>query len=229
MGYVLRSDASYFSAARAIKLQKLLAEKIICEGRIDKLNTVVGLDLAYIGNIGIAVAALLTYPDLRLKEYAVVVGEVNIPYVPGLLAFREAPLMFKAYEKLGVDADLIIVDGHGITHPRRLGIASHIGLVLDKPSIGAAKKILTGRIVEKDGREYLVVDGMVGALVLRPKGSKKAIFLSIGHKISIAELERIAPTLFRDDHYLPEPTYIADKISKQVRSRVAVHNKRKSR
>ena len=229
MGYVLRTDASYFSAARATKLQKLLAEKIVCEGRIGRLNAIVGLDLAYVGNIGIAVATLLTHPDLKLKKYAVVIGEVNIPYLPGLLAFREAPLMFKAYEKLGADADLIVVDGHGITHPRKLGIASHIGLVLDKPSIGAAKKILTGKIIEKDGKEYLVVDGMIGALVLRPTGGKKAIFLSIGHKISIAELERIAPTLFKDSHYLPEPTYIADKISKQVRSRVAVYNKRKGR
>ncbi len=230
MGYVLGADTSYFNAARAIKLQRLLAEKIICEGHISKINTVVGLDLAYVGNIGIAVATLLTYPDLRLKEYAVVVGEVNIPYVPGLLAFREAPLMFKAYEKLSADADLIIVDGHGITHPRKLGIASHIGLVLNKPSIGAAKKILTGKVIRRNGKEYLMVNNdTIGALVLRPTGGRKAIFLSIGHKISIAELERIAPTLFKNNHYLPEPTYIADKISKQVRSRIAVHSKRKSR
>ncbi|MCD6428090.1 MAG: endonuclease V [Desulfurococcales archaeon] len=225
----MRTSASYFSAARATKLQRLLAEKIVYEGNVGRLNTIIGLDLAYVGNIGIAVATLLTYPDLKLKEYAVVIGEVNIPYVPGLLAFREAPLMFKAYDKLGADADLIVVDGHGITHPRKLGIASHIGLVLDKPSIGAAKKILTGKVIVRNGREYLVVDGVIGALVLRPTGGKRAIFLSIGHKISIAELERIAPTLFKNSHYLPEPTYVADKISKQVRSRVAVYDKRKSR
>ncbi len=220
---------SYFSAARATALQKILAKKVILTGQIGKLNSVAGLDLAYIGRTGIAVATLLKYPELSLKEYAIVIGEVDIPYVPGLLAFREAPLMFKAYEKLGADADLIIVDGHGITHPRSMGIASHIGLVLDRPSIGAAKKILTGKIVTKNNKEYLLVNNVIGALILRPSGSRRAIFLSIGHKISIAELERIAPTLFKNKHYLPEPTYIADKISKQVRSRIAIHHKRKSR
>jgi len=218
---------SYFTAARATALQKILAEKVALDGYLSRLRSVVGLDLAYVGRTGIAVATLLKYPELILKEYAVVVGEVDIPYVPGLLAFREAPLMFKAYEKLGTDADLIIIDGHGVTHPRGLGIASHIGLILEKPTIGAAKKILTGRVIERSGKKYLLVNNVVGALVFRPPGCRKDIFLSIGHKISMAELERITPTLFKEGHYLPEPTYVADKISKQVRSKIALHYKRK--
>ncbi len=207
-----------FSARKAFKLQRLLAEKVSWEGRVSKLEFVVGLDLAYVGNKGVAVAALTRMPDLRLIRYSVVVGEVPIPYVPGLLAFREAPLMFKAYEKLGVQADLIVVDGHGVTHPRGLGIASHIGVVLDTPSIGAAKKVLTGEVREVNGKEYLFINGRPGAIVVRPR-KNRAIYLSIGHKVGLEEIERLSKILFKG-HSLPEPTYVADKVTKEVRRKL---------
>ncbi len=207
------------NARKAIALQKALAGLVSWEGRIDRLKNIVGLDLAYAKSTGIAVAALVTYPDLELREYVVVMGEVDIPYIPGLLAFREAPLMFKAYEKLGVDADLIMVDGHGVTHPRRVGIASHLGVVLERPSIGAAKKILAGRVVRDDeGREFIEIGGRRGALVVRR--GRKSVYLSIGHRVSINEVERLAPTLFRSSHHLPEPTWYADYITKRFRKSV---------
>ena len=212
-----------FNINKAKKLQRLLSRSVVKEGRLDKLRLIVGLDVAYVGSVGIAVATLLDYPKLNLKEYCVVYGEVPIPYIPGLLAFREAPLLIKAYEKLGMDADLIIVDGHGITHPRGLGIASHIGVVLDVPTIGAAKKVLVGRITEIYGRKYLVVNGEPGALVYEVS-RKHRVFLSIGHKVSLNEIVRIAPTLFKG-HPLPEPTYIADYITKKERIRLAHHSR----
>ena len=207
-----------FSARKAFKLQRLLAERVLWEGEVSNPEFIVGLDLAYVGNKGIAVAALTRMPDLGLIRYSVVIGEVPIPYIPGLLAFREAPLMFKAYEKLGVHADLIVVDGHGVTHPRGLGIASHIGVVLNTPSIGAAKKVLTGEVKEVNGREYLFINGKPGALVVRPRKNKR-IYLSIGHKIGLEEIERLSKTLFKG-HSLPEPTYVADKITKEVRRKL---------
>ncbi len=215
-----------FNVTKAKKLQQLLSKSVIKTGSLERLRYVVGLDVAYVGNVGVAVAALLDYPSLNLKEYCVVCGEVPIPYIPGLLAFREAPLLIKAYEKLGVSADLIVVDGHGITHPRGLGIASHIGVVLDVPSIGAAKKVLVGKVVEISGKKYLVVNGELGAIVY--EASKRArVYLSIGHKISLSEIERLAPTLFKG-HPLPEPTYIADYITKKERTKL-VHKSRQSR
>ncbi len=207
------------NARKAIALQRALAGLVSWEGRIDRLKNIVGLDLAYVKNTGIAVAALVTYPDLELREYVVVMGEVNIPYIPGLLAFREAPLMFKAYEKLGVDADLIMVDGHGVTHPRGVGIASHLGVVLERPSIGAAKKILAGRIVMgDDGREYIEIGGRRGALVVRR--GRKTVYLSVGHMVSISEIVRLSATLFKGNHPLPEPTWYADYITKRFRRSV---------
>lgn len=195
-------------------MQKLLSEKVDKQGAPRELRKVVGLDVSYVDNTGFAVATLLNYPQLSLTEYVVVRGSVNIPYIPGLLAFREAPLMIKAYEKLGSDADLIIVDGHGVTHPRGLGIASHIGIVVDRPTIGAAKRLLCGDLIKAQDAEYIVVNKEIGGIALS-FGSKK-IYLSIGHKVSIDYIKLIAPKLFKD-HYLPEPTYIADVISKRVR------------
>ncbi len=207
-----------FNTRKAFRLQRLLAERVIWEGQLTNIRYVCGLDLSYVGDIGIAVATLHDYPDLALIKYSVVAGFVPIPYVPGLLAFREAPLMFKAVEKLGVRPDLIVVDGHGVTHPRGLGIASHIGVVLDVPSVGAAKRILTGEVVRKGGREYLVVKGRVGALIVRSKG-RRTVYLSIGHKVSMNDIERLSRVLFKG-HSLPEPTYVADRITKEVRKAV---------
>ena len=207
-----------FSARKAFKLQRMLAERVVWEGRLSNVRYVCGLDLAYVGDLGIAVATLHNYPDLKLIKYSVVAGTVPIPYVPGLLAFREAPLMFKAIEKLGVKPDLIVVDGHGVTHPRGLGIASHIGVVLDTPSVGAAKRVLTGEVIKRGGREYLVVKGRVGALVVRPR-RRRTVYLSIGHKVGMDEIERLSKVLFKG-HALPEPTYAADRITKEVRRAV---------
>jgi deoxyribonuclease V len=207
--------SSRFDVGRAKELQEVLANRVDKTYEIGSINNVVGLDVAYVKDVGIAVAALLNYPQLQLKEYVVVEGVVEIPYVPGLLAFREAPLMIKAYEKLGHDADLVVVDGHGITHPRKFGIASHIGLVLDVTSIGVAKNLLYGDVVKHaDGIEYIVVDGEVCGLVYRWLG--KNTYVSIGHRISMKSLMKLIPNLYKN-HYLPEPTYIADTISKKFR------------
>ncbi len=209
-----------FKARKAFLMQKYLAKFIEWEGEVENIRKVVGLDLSYMKGVGVGVAVLLNYPELKPLKYSIAVDEVPIPYVPGLLAFREAPLMFSAYKLLGVDADLIFVDGHGVTHPRGLGIASHVGLVLDKPSIGAAKKRLVGNIVrDLDGREYLVIGGRKAAVIVKPK-PRRTVYLSIGHKISIDSVARLAPTFFKG-HPLPEPTYVADKISKEVKRRLA--------
>lgn len=209
---------SFFDHHTASALQKKLSELVDASNEPAKIDEVVGLDLSYVGDTGIAVATLHKYSDMSLVKYAVASDEVHVPYVPGLLAFREAPLMFVAYELLGADPDLILVNGHGITHPRSFGIASHVGVVLDKPTIGVARRILSGREVVISGERYLENNGVLGAYVV-VRGVTK-IYLSIGHKVSLRFIAEITPKLFRG-HELPEPIYTADKISKQVRSKVA--------
>ncbi|MEM2006433.1 MAG: endonuclease V [Sulfolobales archaeon] len=198
--------------------QKLSLNLVISEIDLSRVKYVAGLDVSYSRDKGIAVAALLNYPHLDLVEYVVVGGEVRVPYIPGLLAFREAPLLIKACELLDQEPDLLVVDGHGITHPRRFGIASHVGVVLDKPSVGVAKSLLYGR-VESLGNEKLVFVGdFAGGLVLS-KG-KKELYISIGHRVDLNSLRVLSKTLFKH-HELPEPTYLADKISKEVRASAA--------
>ncbi len=173
------------------------------------------MDISYSKDVGVAVAVFMDFPQLNLKEYAVVKGVVEVPYIPGLLAFREAPLMIKAYRKLNREADLIVVDGHGVTHPREFGIASHVGLILDRPTVGVAKNLLYGTIVKSsDSTEYIVVNNNVGGVVYRHLN--KELYVSIGHKVSINSLKEVVPYLFKS-HYLPEPTYIADMLSKKFR------------
>lgn len=205
----------YFDIDRAKEAQRLLAKKVERAHNLGRVNNVVGLDVSYSKNVGTAVAALLDFPQLSLKGYAIVKEVVDIPYIPGLLAFREAPLMIKAYKTLGREADLIVVDGHGVTHPREFGVASHVGLALNKPTIGVAKGLLYGSIVRgRDGLEYIMVNDKVGGLVHINQGRK--LYVSIGHKISMESLKLIIPQLFKS-HHLPEPIYIADTLSKKFR------------
>ncbi|MGC8975721.1 MAG: endonuclease V [Thermoprotei archaeon] len=209
---------SFFDHHRASVLQEKLSKLVDASHEPAKIDEVVGLDLSYVGGVGFAVATLHKYSDMSLVKYSVASDDVHVPYVPGLLAFREAPLMFVAYELLNTDPDLILVNGHGITHPRFFGIASHVGVVLNKPTIGVARRILSGREVVINGERYLESNGVLGAYVV-VRGATK-VYLSIGHKVSLRFITEITPKLFRG-HELPEPIYTADRISKQVRSRVA--------
>ncbi len=202
-----------FNQLKAQELQVRLSELVNTEYSPSSVRSVVGLDLSYVGGVGVSVATLHRYPDLSLVSYSAVADHVEIPYIPGLLAFREAPLMFAAYELLNADPDLILVNGHGITHPRSFGIASHVGVALDKPSIGVARKVLAGREVVIRGVRYLETNRVLGAYVAL-QGSTK-IYMSLGHKVTIEFVSRITPTLFKG-HELPEPIHTADRISRRL-------------
>ena len=205
-----------FDVERARKLQEKLSRRVVYDG-IDlvKVRYLAGLDVSYVKDLGIAVAVLLTYPQLDPVEYVVVKGRVGVPYIPGLLAFREAPLLIKAVELLSVRPDLLVVDGHGVTHPRRFGIASHIGLVTDTASVGAAKSLLYGRVVDSGSERLIVVEDLVGGLVVRR--GRREVYLSIGYRVNLDNLRVLSKTLFKH-HELPEPTYLADRVAKEVRA-----------
>ncbi len=148
-------------------------------------------------------------------------GEVSFPYIPGYLAFREAPLMLKAFLKLKIkNRDLIImVNGHGIAHPRGLGIASHIGLVLNKPSMGVAKKLLVGEVSRISGREVIILNNRIVGIVVSGERSKEKYYVTIGYKISVEDLEYYIERTFNYRYRYtkpPYPIYLADKISREV-------------
>lgn len=201
-------------------LQELTAQQRQMQGNIIlqkpdfELKYIAGCDSSFIGEDTIlSVFILLTYPRLEVVEKVWHHGAVDLPYIPGFLSFREAPNLLKAYEKLQQKPDLIMVDGHGISHPRRLGIATHLGLHLNKPTMGVAKKVLVGKYTEpgatKGAIASLVYKDEVIANVVRTKDNVKPVFVSPGHLIDLQSATDIAMHCALK-HKLPEPTRLAD-------------------
>ncbi|MCC9166752.1 deoxyribonuclease V [Pontibacter harenae] len=194
--------------------QNEMQQRIILQRPDFDLKLIAGCDSSFIGEDKIlSVFVLLRYPELEVVEKVWHHGPVELPYIPGFLAFREAPNLLKAYEKLQQKPDLVMVDGHGISHPRRLGIATHLGLHLNKPTMGVAKKVLVGKYTEpataKGALSPLVYKDEVIANVLRTKDNVKPVFVSPGHLMDLESATEIAMTC-AIKHKLPEPTRLAD-------------------
>ncbi|HEU5317652.1 MAG TPA: deoxyribonuclease V [Chloroflexota bacterium] len=198
------------SPAEAIQIQKRLAPRVSRENAFDpeKLTLVAGVDAGFPKETARAAIAVLTYPALEVVETAVAEIPVTFPYVPGLLSFREAPAVLAAFEKLKAKPELLIVDGQGLAHRRRFGIACHLGVLLDVPAIGSAKSLLVGRhapLPEEAGSVVDLVDrGEVVGAVVRTRTGVKPLYVSIGHGIDLpTAVEVILSTCRR--YRLPEP------------------------
>ena len=212
------------SPRQAAAIQARLAPRIIATGDPTGVRLVAAADNAFIDrplrrqpSLARAAVVLLSYPDLHLVEHHVVEAPVAFPYVPGLLAFREAPLLTLAFERLEHTPDLVLVDGHGYSHPRRFGIASHLGLLLDLPTIGVAKSRLTGEHAPPgpaagDTAELRDGPALIG-LVLRTRDAVAPVYVSVGHRISLQAAAAWTLRLCRG-YRLPEPIRLADKLSK---------------
>lgn len=199
--------------AEAIALQRDLAARVERQDRLDPVGMVAGVDVSVRGDLARAAVVVMRLPGLELVEEMLVEGRVTFPYVPGLLSFREAPVILDALARLDHTPQVLMVDGQGIAHPRRLGIASHLGVILDHPAIGCAKSPLTGTYIdpapERGSRTWLRDGGhMIGA-VLRTRDRVKPVFVSIGHRVS---LDTAIDLVLRcgAGYRLPEPTRRAD-------------------
>jgi deoxyribonuclease V len=202
------------SVAQARQIQLSLAGKVITENEVIDPRLVAGIDISSPDDQGIARGAVvvLGYPEFSMVEIKVVEGKITFPYIPGLLSFRESPLILAACEKVRHTPDLILIDGQGVAHPRRLGLASHVGLFLDLPTIGCAKSILCGRhgpVGEEAGSQAELFDNgeLVGA-ALRTKSGVKPIYVSVGHKIDLALALQWVIKCCRG-YRIPEPTRLA--------------------
>lgn len=216
---------SIFNVETAKLLQAHLSQFILVKPiDFNSIDVVVAVDVGYKGSEGIGVAVAFDFKNQEELCHIAVVGGVNIPYIPGFLAFREAPLMVTAVRELSsrcAEPDVILVNGHGLAHPRRFGIASHIGVVLDKPSIGVAKKLLYGSIVvDESMRKAIVVDDVKVGYVLENRYGEK-IFISVGHKLTADDAIAIVKTLWQNDSLpMPDPMHIADMLTKKLRYRI---------
>ena len=204
---------------QAIQLQKQLAFEVIREDRFDSpVETVAGIDLGYDAknDTSRAVVVVLSFPALELLETSEAILPIQFPYVPGLLSFRETPVAIKALEKLTITPDLILCDGQGLAHPRRFGIACHIGLITNIPSLGVAKSLLVGRFENlgetRGSRAPLIHKNEQVGMALRTKDKVQPVYVSVGHRISLETATdyvlQCAPK-----YRLPETTRLADKLA----------------
>jgi deoxyribonuclease V len=202
------------NAAEAREIQSSLAKRVVTENRVANPRFIAGIDISAPDAQGVARGAVvvLSYPELDIVEVKEAQSKIGFPYVPGLLSFREGPLILAACEKLCNVPDLILVDGQGIAHPRRFGLASHVGLFLDLPTVGCAKSILCGRhepVGEEAGCQAELLDKgeLIGA-ALRTKARVKPIYVSVGHRISLVSALQWVMKCCRG-YRLPEPTRLA--------------------
>jgi deoxyribonuclease V len=188
-------------------------------GSIPTPRLVLGLDVSVTWrNQARAAAVVLRYPELDIVETVIVKGTVDFPYIPGYLSFREVPISLEACQKVTSNPDLVLVDGQGIAHPRRIGLASHLGLFLDVPTIGCAKSPLFGKYLlpgEYAGNFTYIrddADQVIGAVV-RTKTRVKPLFISVGHKADIASAISWVLKCCRG-YRLPDPNRLAHLASK---------------
>ena len=206
----------------AMHLQRELARRVVVAEGPSQVRYVAGADLAFLGSGRVggtarAAVVLLSYPELELVAQVVEEAPVTFPYIPGLLAFREAPALARAFARLEPAADLVLVDGHGLSHPRRFGIACHLGLLLEVPTIGCAKSRLVGEhgpVPDEAGAwTELWHEGEAVGLVVRTRAGAQPLYVSPGHRIGLEEAARWTLALCRGQR-LPEPARLADLLSK---------------
>lgn len=207
------------SPPAAIQLQKQLAYEVVAEDDFaEPIKTVAGIDLGYDAknDTSRAVVVVLKFPELELVETSEALLPIQFPYVPGLLSFRETPVAIKALEKLENAPDLILCDGQGLAHPRRFGIACHIGLLANVPTIGVAKSLLVGKfenLGETRGSVAPLIHKKeeIGA-ALRTKDKVQPVYVSVGHRISLGTAVRYVLEC-APKYRLPETTRLADKLA----------------
>ena len=206
-----------FQVEKARKIQRILASKIRFSGlTFSDVNLIGGVDVAYASKgEAVAAAAILDFKSLNLIEYKLARCEVRFPYVPTLLSFREAPPIFKVLAKLEAKPDVVLVDGQGVAHPYGCGLASHVGVILDIPTIGVAKKLLCGEVQEFRGNQAsIMLHGReIGKAILVAE-KMRPIYVSVGHGVSLEEAVKIVLRSIKPGRRIPEPVRIAHLLSK---------------
>lgn len=197
-------------------IQQQLRSQVVAEDRFGTIDTIAGVDAGYEGDQAKAAVVVLAYPSLKPLAYTLAYAPAPFPYIPGFLSFREAPAVLKALDQIEIKPDMLMVDGQGIAHPRRMGIAAHLGVLTDIPAIGCAKSLLCGHHSpvpdERGASTPLIHRGEQIGAVLRSRVGVKPLYISIGHRVSLPtalELVMACVTKYR----LPETTRAADGLA----------------
>jgi deoxyribonuclease V len=206
---------SSFSVQRAHKVQLQLSKHIVFEDvPPEKIRFVAGVDVSYTKKMSIGAAVVLDFDSLKLVETQIALWETRFPYVPTLLSFREIPPTVLSIRKLRTQTDVVLVDGQGFAHPYRCGFASHLGLVIGKPTIGVAKSRLIGEVEGNKAQDvaFLKDKGQVIGAMVKTKKNCKPVYVSVGHMISLETAIKIVKHCVRNDR-IPEPILKAHELA----------------
>lgn len=202
------------SVEDAIKLQQQMAKNVVKHDIIDqkKIRYICGVDVSYRGKATFSCAVVVDRRNLNVINSICHESIVENPYIPGVLFIREADPILSVLKRLGDIYDLLLIDGHGLLHPRRFGIACHIGMNIDKPTVGVGKSLLCGNVVVRNGSGLVMLDGKKLGIVL--KTSAKPIYVSVGHKVSLRTAARLVREVTK--YRIPEPLRLADINSRKM-------------
>jgi len=194
-------------------MQNEMAKKVISEHTQNKeIIYICGVDVAYRNNIAYCSAVLMNKNTMEIKESVNLTLNVKHPYVPSFLMLRESEVIINILKPLKNRFDLLLVDGHGVLHPRKCGLASYIGILIDRPTIGVAKRILCGTV---RANHFIDIDGVISGFKMI-KEKRKPIYISVGHKINLINAIIIIEQLVRPKERIPEPLRLADINSKAL-------------
>jgi len=193
------------------KEQLKLAPRIILKDSFIKPKTIGAVDCVLVGSKLLACVVVCDFPSFEVKEKKTFVLPDPLPYKPGFAAYRELPAIVEAFNMLEEEPDLLLIKGHGIIHPRKFGIAAHLGLVLNLPTIGVTEKLLIGT-VEK-GKVFLKDE--IAGFEIKTKEHANPLYVSPGHQVAIGTVLNLIPKMIKYPHKLPEPLHLAHKIAKK--------------
>ncbi len=205
--------------AEAAQIQRESSARVVERDELGAIHHVAGVDVGFEGaekKTARAAVVVLSFPALEPVDCAIARMPVTFPYIPGMLAFREAPVILKALEKIKIDPDVILVDGHGRAHPRRMGIACQLGVVLNMPTIGCAKSILVGKAEEPaqavGAWTPLVDKGETVGAAVRTRAGVSPVYVTIGNKVTLARAIKVVLQCCKG-YRLPETTRYAHRVA----------------
>lgn len=213
---------NHITSEQAIALQTTLREQLQIKPLDKPVQTIAGADISFnkYSTTVYAGIVVMQFPSLQVIETSGVIDEATFPYIPGLLAFREVPALSKAWEKLKIKPDVLVLDGHGIAHPRRMGIAAHFGVVMNTSTLGCAKSLLTGKydepMIQAGSMSDLISKGELIGKVLRTKKNTKPVFISPGNLITMDESVDLIKRCV-GKYRIPEPTRLAHNFVNELR------------
>lgn len=192
--------------------QEKYSKKVVIKDDFDKIETIAGCDQAFIGNKVVSEIVVLNAKTLEILEKKYAITDVRIPYIPTFIFFREGPAILEAYNKLDIKPDVLMMDSFGILHPQRIGMASHVGIILDIPTIGVSRSLLCGIV---NGDDIYVDKELRGKKILT-RAHANPLYVSPGHKITLKTAVELVKASTKDPHKLPEPLHIAHRLVKKV-------------